>query len=647
MVYASNGPAFASMFPSEEPQPEEVLITIVGFGTAAKSGWSTVWFMLPSDFAGYDLFDLYRGVKLHMPTTTFVGARMGSTNSSINVTMTMEASMESVGGKFGPSGFGALLLRRPHATDPALTAFLKKMSRLTTQPLGRFSCEGGPQCHGGPTVWPFYPSCNSTNCAGLLQTMVDNPPTQNHSHSPSIAGESMLSVPGGTFLFESYGEEWRPPADRGKFAGQRGVGVQFPWQKSPTIPHSRRLTVGSLFVSKYPVTNQQYARFVNESGYKPVDTEHWLQHWEHMDAPSTVQLKRPVTYVSLSDAKAFCRYYSARLPHTWEWNWFASAGTVYPWGDSAPTNITCPPIGGGVGENLTAVPPADVDAHPAGCAPSGVCDLVGNSWEMTDSFIDQHNRAVVLKGGSRYHASGSMWYFPNALAVNTHEKAFLFSDGYERGGTVGFRCVADSSVPIIEPCAKCKDNACLCLDSSTPQAASGNVNLSEAQNWVSTAVAKSVVVAHKAVSDSSSTMNLSFIEASNASQSSMRSYCCSPLGLTWTNGALPHSSVSNSQNGIDTALVDSGFTVKVATSKNARRLTIFAGCWSATCMLNASMDGQQPIVREVTTGRVVLMYRWEIIMRSAAEDTGKMTVTWIVADGDGNVTFQAAMIDDI
>ena len=59
------------------------------------------------------------------------------------------------------------------------------------------------------------------------------------------------------------------------------------------------------------------------------------------------------------------------------------------------------------------------------------------------------------------------------------------------------------------------------------------------------------------------------------------------------------------------------------------------------------MDGQQPIVREVTTGRVVLMYRWEIIMRSAAEDTGKMTVTWIVADGDGNVTFQAAMIDDI
>eukprot|EP01043_Picozoa_sp_COSAG02_P044712 COSAG02_NODE_4020_length_5892_cov_7.078716_3_plen_641_part_00 len=635
------------MFPSEEPQPSEVLITIVGFGSATKSGWSTVWFTLSSDFSGYKIFDLYRGVELHMPTTTVAGARVAGTNSSINVAVTMEASMESVGGKFGPSGFGALLLCRSNVTDPALALFLEKMSRLTTQPLGNFSCEGGPQCHGGATAWPFYPSCNSTNCAGLLQTMVDNPPTQNHSHSPTIAGESMLSVPGGSFLFESYGEEWRPPPDRGKLAGQRGVGVQFPWQQSPTIPHSHMLTVGSLFVSKYPVTNQQYARFLNESGYKPVDTEHWLQHWETMESPSTMQLKRPVTYVSLSDANAFCRHYSARLPHTWEWNWFASAGTLYPWGSSAPTNLTCPPIGGGIGENLTAAPPADVDAYPAGCAPSGVCDLVGNTWEMTDAFADQHNRAVVLKGGSRYHASGSMWYFPNALAVNTHEKAFLFSDGYERSGTVGFRCVADSSVPIIDPCTKCKDKACLCLGGNTPQAVSGDVDLSKARNWISTAVSKSVVVAHKDVADSSAAMNLSFVDVSKASRSSVRPYCCSPLGLSWADGAVPHSNASSSHNGIDTTPIGSGFRLQVSTTNQARRLTIFAGCWSASCKLHTEMDGQQPIVREMTIGREVLMYRWEIIVRSADDSTGMLTATWIVTDGDGNVTFQAAMLEDI
>lgn len=454
----------------------------------------------------------------------------------------------------------------------------------------------------------------------------------------------MLSVPGGKFLFETYGKEWRPPPDRGKLAGQRGVGVQFPWQKSPTISHSHMLTVASLWVSKYPVTNQQYARFLNDSGYKPADLEHWLEHWEGVGAPSTAQLQRPVTYVSLSDAKAFCKYYGARLPHTWEWQWFASNGSVYPWGNLAPTNDTCPSIGGGIGENLTAVPPADVDAHPAGCSPeTGLCDLVGNAWEMTDAFVDQHNRAVVLKGGSRYHASGSMWYFPNALAVNTHEKAFLFSDGYERGGTVGFRCVADSSVPIFDPCAKCEKTMCLCIDGRvTPEKASGGVDLSGAQNWLSTVVAKRTVIAHKAMPAPSSTLSLSFINASDGS--SIRPYCCSPVGIRWTDGAMPYSSVSNSQNGIDMASVGSGFALQVAATSQPRRLTIFAGCWSATCRLRATLDDEETIVREVTVGKVVLMYQWEIVVRSA-NDVGMLTLQWVVIEGDGNVTFQAAMLN--
>ena len=58
------------------------------------------------------------------------------------------------------------------------------------------------------------------------------------------------------------------------------------------------------------------------------------------------------------------------------------------------------------------------------------------------------------------------------------------------------------------------------------------------------------------------------------------------------------------------------------------------------------MAGQKPIVHEVTTGRVVLMYRWDIIVHSA-EDVGMLTITWIVTDGNGNVTFQAAMVEDV
>jgi hypothetical protein len=59
------------------------------------------------------------------------------------------------------------------------------------------------------------------------------------------------------------------------------------------------------------------------------------------------------------------------------------------------------------------------------------------------------------------------------------------------------------------------------------------------------------------------------------------------------------------------------------------------------------MDGQEPIAREVTTGKVVLMYRWEIIVRGADDHMGTLTVQWIFVEGDGNATFQAAMLEDL
>ena len=87
---------------------------------------------------------------------------------------------------------------------------------------------------------------------------------------------------------------------------------------------------------------------------------------------------------------------------------------------------------------------SDVDAHPLGASPSGVMDMVGNVWQWTDEYVDEHTRAAILKGGSHYRPVGSIWYFPQAYKNTQHGKLLLMGPGYDRSGTVGFRCVRDA-----------------------------------------------------------------------------------------------------------------------------------------------------------------------------------------------------------
>ena len=82
--------------------------------------------------------------------------------------------------------------------------------------------------------------------------------------------------------------------------------------------------------------------------------------------------------------------------------------------------------------------------------------------QFTDTYSDGHTRSQLLKGGSYYRPSGSGWYFRHCIELRTHNKYvrssfppflffnvvnmyLLFDAGYDRAGTVGFRCVADAS----------------------------------------------------------------------------------------------------------------------------------------------------------------------------------------------------------
>lgn len=172
----------------------------------------------------------------------------------------------------------------------------------------------------------------------------------------------------------------------------------------------RRVYLSVFTISKYEITNAQYAVFAQAAGLP----------FEYADGESDY----PAVHMSWYEAVAFCDWlsqtsgHSVRLPTEAEWEKAARGtnGRLYPWGNSwdrAALN-TCD---GGVGR-VTAV-----DAFsPAGDSPYGVSDMVGNVWEWTadwyspTTYADQHDTSApvenptgpaegthrVLRGGSHF-----------------------------------------------------------------------------------------------------------------------------------------------------------------------------------------------------------------------------------------------------
>ena len=162
-------------------------------------------------------------------------------------------------------------------------------------------------------------------------------------------------------------------------------------------------------ISRFPVTNEQYAAFVSDTAKQPPG------HWDAEGVPPGLE-RHPVTRVSWQDAQAFCEWLTrragerVRLPSEAEWEFAARGveGRTYPWGEEEPDErlVNFGDPGGGT----TAV-----EAHPAGATPDGVHDLAGNVWEWCQdewhrsyegapadgsAWEEDGSGARVLRGGS-------------------------------------------------------------------------------------------------------------------------------------------------------------------------------------------------------------------------------------------------------
>lgn len=175
------------------------------------------------------------------------------------------------------------------------------------------------------------------------------------------------------------------------------------------------MKVAPFAIARYPVTNRQYAAFMEAGGY--ADPAWWTptgwrmreRHgWtEPRSWRSTSRPDCPVINISFHEAYAFCRWASAitgeavTLPTEQQWQRAAQGddGREFPWGADDPDEMRC-----NWARNNTGLTP--VDFYPDGVSPFGVWDMCGNAWEYcltewaTGATDPDSSERRVVRGGS-------------------------------------------------------------------------------------------------------------------------------------------------------------------------------------------------------------------------------------------------------
>lgn len=262
-----------------------------------------------------------------------------------------------------------------------------------------------------------------------------------------------------------------------------------------------RVYVDSFYLDEQEVTNAQFKRFVETTGYvtvaeQPFEIEgeqyppgslvfnesntqhHDFSWWNFIEGASwkapfgkgssiDTMMNHPVVHIAFADAQAFAKWAGKRLPTEAEWEYAAGNGKdIYPWGNEAiETNKQFANYWQGrfPSENL-AVDDFKGTAPVQSFLPNkfGLYDMAGNVWEWCSDKYNANYYQQLAKNNITRNPQGAETYFDPA-ELNTKKRvmkggSFLCNESYCSGYRVaarmkttettslshlGFRCAKD------------------------------------------------------------------------------------------------------------------------------------------------------------------------------------------------------------
>ena len=210
-----------------------------------------------------------------------------------------------------------------------------------------------------------------------------------------------------------------------------------------------RIGLPEFSIDRLPVTNAQFAHFIESKGVGGATGERWYDTDDN-DArihrrdgkwqADTGFENHPVVEASWFGAAAYCGWSGKRLPTEAEWEKSARGtdGRKFPWGNEPPDRTRAHFSGGW--NDLRPV-----GSFPKGASPYGVLDLAGNGWEWVSSAYlpyaynasdgredSKRPQVRVTRGGG--HDS------PAEELTTTHRGGHVSRNFRSGHHNIGFRC---------------------------------------------------------------------------------------------------------------------------------------------------------------------------------------------------------------